>query len=160
MTLEFDMKYTIIFLFALSSLSLASCLIIKDGKPTIKQGVFGRVLWLQGNVMPSPDAPNRGTGKPAERSLQIYEITKLDQVEGQAPLFTKVKTKLVATTKTDKEGYFQCRLKPGKYSIFTVEEEGKLFANLFEGNGEITPFEVKANEVVTYHITINHKAFY
>ena len=133
---------------------------IKDGKPSIKQGVFGRVLWLQGNVMPSPDAPNRGTGKPAERTLQIYAVTKLDQVEGQAPLFTKVTTKLMATTKTDKDGYFQCKLKPGRYSVFTVEEDGKLFANLFEGNGEITPFEVKTNEVVTYHITINHKAFY
>ncbi len=160
MTLEFDMKYTIIFLFALGSLSLASCLMIKDGKPSIQQGVFGRVLWLQGNVMPSPDAPSRGTGKAAERRLHIYEVTKLDQVERQAPLFTKVNTRLIATTKTNKDGYFQCKLKPGRYSIFTVEEEGKLFANLFEGNGEIAPFEVKANGVVTYHITINHKAFY
>lgn len=144
----------------MTSLSLASCLTIKDGKPTIKQGVYGRVLWLQGNVMPSPDAPNRGSGKPAERTLHIYEITRLNEADGQAPLFTSVPTKLVATTKTNSEGYFQCKLKPGKYSIFTVEEDGKLFANLFEGNGEITPFEVKANEVVTYHITINHKAFY
>ncbi|KQB99986.1 hypothetical protein [Pedobacter sp. Hv1] len=154
------MKYTIIFLFAGLSLFLTACLTIKDGKPSIKQGVFGRVLWVQGNVMPSPDAPNRGTGKPIEQTLHIYEITHLNEAEGQAPLFTHIKTKLIATIKTNKEGYFQCKLKPGKYSVFTVEEEGKLFANLFEGNGEINAFEVKTAQVVTFPITINYKAFY
>lgn len=135
-------------------------MLIKDGKPTIKQGVFGKVLWVEGNVMPSPSAPNRGGGRPVERTLHIYEITQLSQVEGQSPLFNRVKTKLVAKVKSNREGYFQCKLKPGKYSIFTLEEEGQLFANSFDDNGSITPFEVKVNEVTNYPITINYKAFY
>ncbi len=135
-------------------------MLIKHDQPTIKQGVFGKVLWLEGNVMPSPDAPNRGAGRAAVRTLQIYELTYLNQVEGQSPLFTKINTKLVATVKSNKEGYFQCQLKPGKYSIFTLEDDGHRFANLFEGNGEIAAFEVKAKAVTTYSITINYKAFY
>jgi len=153
------MKYTIIFLFAVINLSVISCSTIKDGNPTIKQGVFGRVLWLEGNMMPSPDVKTAG-GKPVVRTIHIYRITNTNETVGQSPLFNSVQSKLVATAKTNKDGYFQCELLPGRYSIFTVEEDDKLFANLFEGNGEITPFEVKANQVSTYNININYKAFY
>ncbi len=153
------MKYTIIFLFAVINLSIISCSTIKDGSPTIKQGVFGRVMWLEGNMMPSPDVKQTG-GKPAARTVHIYQITNANEAVGQSPLFSSVQTKLVATAKTNKDGYFQCKLLPGRYSIFTAEEDGKLFANLFEGNGEITPFEVKENQVTTYNININYKAFY
>ena len=64
----------------------------------------------------------------------------------------------MAQLKTNKEGYFQCKLPPGKYSIFTLEEDGKFFANLFDGEGNITPFEVKKGEVTRYDISINYKA--
>ena len=44
--------------------------------------------------------------------------------------------------------------------LFTLEEDGKLFANLFDGEGSITAFEVKLNEVVIFDIKINYKAHY
>lgn len=149
-----------LFLFAMLSFVLISCAVISDGKPSIKQGVFGQVVWLQGNLMPSPNVPNLNSNKTVVRDVYIYELTNLKQTEGETPLFTKVNTHLIAKAKTDTNGYFQCKLKPGKYSIFTVEEEGRLFANLFEGDGSIMPFEVKANEVITVNIRINYKAFY
>jgi hypothetical protein len=157
------MKYTILFLFVINTFWLSSCSIIKDGKPTISQGVFGRVLFLQGNQMPSPDKKTNG-GKPVLRKIHIYQLTTLKETVGESPLFTAVKTKLVATITTNKEGYFQCKLPIGKYSIFTEEEADPLkklfFANLFEGNGEITPFEIEVAKVTNINININYKAFY
>ena len=115
------MKYTRIFLLAIFSCSLSFCSSIKDGKSSIKQGVFGRVLWMQGNFMPSPDRPQRKESTPALRTVYIYKLTKLSQTEGESPLFSKISTVLVAKVKTNIEGYFQCKLAPGKYSIFTLE---------------------------------------
>ena len=149
-----------IFLFAILTFGIISCASIKDGKPSIKQGVFGKVTWSQGNLMPSPDAPKANGSKAVVREVHIYKLTNLSETEGESPLFIKLKTQLIAKAKTDTNGYFQCKLKPGNYSIFTAEEEGKLFANLFEGDGSIMPFEVKANKVTIVNININYKAFY
>jgi hypothetical protein len=154
------MKYTRIFLFAMFCCSLSFCASIQDGQPSIKQGVFGRVLWQQGNFMPSPDRPQQKESIPTMRIVYIYKLTKISEAEGEAPLFSKINTNLVAKVKTNKEGYFQCKLTAGKYSIFTLEEGGKLFGNLFDGNGSITPFEVKKGELTTLNININYKAFY
>jgi len=152
------MKYTRIFLVTMLSVSFGFCTPLKGGKSSIKQGVFGRVLWMQGNFMPSPDRPQAKGGMPARRTVYIYRRTKLSETEGEAPLFTKINAALVAKTRTNKEGYFQCKLPPGKYSIFTWEEDGYFFANLSDGEGNITPFEVKTGEVTTYDIRVNYKA--
>lgn len=154
------MKYTKIFLLVIISFILNSCLSVKDGHYSIKQGVFGKVVWMQGNMMPSPDLPASGNGKPVQRTIKIYEHTNSSQVSGEASLFTSVKTKLIKIIKSDENGYYQAKLLPGKYSIFTLEEDGKLFANLFDGEGSITAFEVKLNEVVIFDIKINYKAHY
>ncbi len=152
------MKYTRIFLFAILCCSLSFCSSIKDGKSSIKQGVFGKVTWMQGNFMPSPDRQPAKESTPALRTVYIYKLTKLSATEGDSPLFTKINGALVAKVKTNKDGYFQCKLAPGKYSIFTLEEDGKFFANLFDGEGNITPFEVKVGEVTRYDISVNYKA--
>ena len=137
---------------------LSFCSSVKNDKVSIKQGVSGRVIWMEGNFMPSPDrAPDR-VGKPAVRTVYIYKETKLAQTEGEAPLFSKIEGDLIAKVKTNKEGYFQCKLSPGKYSIFTLEEDRKFFANLFDGDGNIASFEVKTNEVTKYNISVNYKA--
>ena len=155
------MKYTSISLLVTISFLLSSCGGIKNGKYSISQGVFGRVVWVQGNMMPSPDLPVNGNEKPAQKTIKIYEHTSFSQVNGEAPLFTNVKTKLIKTLKSDENGYYQAKLLPGKYSIFTAEEDGgKLFANSFDGEGLISAFEVKPNEVVTFDIKINYKAYY
>jgi len=154
------MKYTIIFLFAMITFSISSCTSLKGGKPTIKQGVFGRVLWKEGNAMPSLGGPKISDGKPVPRVVQIYEVAKASDADGQSPLFRSIKTKLIATVRTNAEGYFQYELALGSYSIFTVEEDGQLFSSLGNMNGEIGSFEVKANEVTHYNIVVNYKAFY
>ncbi len=135
------MKYTTLFLLVMISFFLISCTSLKNGQYTIKQGVFGKVTWIQGNMMPSPDLPASGLRKPSQRTIKIYEYTNLNQVNGEAPLFTNVKTKLIKILKSDENGYYQANLLPGKYSIFTVEKGDKLFANTFDGEGLISAFE-------------------
>ena len=152
------MKYTRIFLFAMLSFLMSFCGVQKSNPSSIKQGVSGRVLWMEGNFMPSPDRPNRSQGTPAKRTVYIYQLTKLSEVSGESPLFAAVRSTLVAKVKTDKQGYFSCQLSPGKYSIFTREEEDKFFANLFDGDGNIAPFAVKADEVTKYDVSVNYKA--
>lgn len=154
------MKYTRLFLFAMLCCSFSFCASVKDGQSTIKQGVFGRVVWQEGNLMPSPDRPKQKGGTPAMRTIYIYQRTKLSDAEGESPLFSKISTRLMAKVKSNKDGYYQCKLAPGRYSIFTLEEDGKFFANLFDGDGSITPFEVKENERTTVNININYKAVY
>lgn len=154
------MKYTTISLLVIISFTLSSCGSVRDGHYSIKQGVFGKVVWVQGNMMPSPDLPTSGNGKPARRTIKIYKHATFNQVNGEAPLFESIKTKLIRTVKSDENGYYQAKLLPGKYSIFTLEEDGKLFANLFDGEGLISAFEVKFDEVVTFDIKINYKAHY
>lgn len=149
------MKYIGTFLLIMLGVS---CTTIKEGQSTIKQGVFGRVLWMEGNFMPSPDKPKPTVDMPAHRTIYIYTLTKLSETEGESPLFSRINSKLIAKVKTNKEGYFQCKLAPGKYSIFTLEEGGLFFANLFDGEGTITPFEVTKGSVTTYNISINYKA--
>ena len=152
------MKYTRLFLFTMLCCSLSFCASVKDGQASIKQGIFGRVLWQQGNFMPSPDRPQQKGSVPAVRIVYIYKLTKLSETVGESPLFSKINTQLVAKVNTNKEGYFQCKLTPGKYSIFTLEEDGKFFANLFDGDGNVAPVEVKVGEITKYDINVNYKA--
>ena len=151
------MKYLSLFLVITFAIS-ASCTAMKDGKPTIKQGIYGKVIWQEGNMMPSPDAPSGKTGKPVSRKLRIYELTKMSEVTGNSPLFTTNSAKLIAETTANEEGNFQCKLNPGSYSIFTVEPDGFLFGNLFNGKGEIMAFEVKEEQLTQLNIYINYKA--
>jgi len=137
-----------------------SCTLQNNGKMSIKQGVYGDVYWIQGNMMPSPDAPRANNGRPIERQINIYKITTFKDVEGQAPLFTKISTELVKTIKSNSKGFYQCELPPGKYSIFTIEEKNSFFANNFNAEGEINTVEIVAGQNVKLDISINYKAAY
>ncbi len=137
-----------------------SCSMQKEGAPKIKQGVFGTITWVEGNMMPSPDAPKSAGSKPVEREIKIYEAVTFKQTKGEAPLFTSVEGKLVKTVKSNAKGFFECELPVGNYSVFTVEEGGKLFANNFDGNGLINAVDVTQKGVVKLDIQINYKAAY
>jgi len=117
-------------------------------------------MWLSGNVMPSPDKPSFHKPVPVSRTICIYEQTPLTAVEGEAPLFKRINRKLIARVKANKEGYFECRLPAGRYSVFTVEPDGRFFANLFDGDGYIHVVDVKSRAVTPIEIQINYSAFY
>ncbi|WP_242926446.1 carboxypeptidase regulatory-like domain-containing protein [Pontibacter vulgaris] len=160
-------------------LLLAACCGSKQGKPTtasetgkttviqvqqsqaaIKQGITGRILWKSGNRMPSPDAPPTESKRGIERTVYIYQLTNASQVTTQDGVFhTNIQTNLVSQVVTDANGFFSVALEPGKYSLFTKEEKG-LYANLFDGEMNIFPVEVKEGQVTTIEFLINYQASY
>lgn len=139
-------------------LALVSCVLQKENTPKIKQGLFGTVTWLEGNRMPSPEMPKSTGPKAIVREIKIYEAVTFEQVQGEAPLFRSVKGKLLKTVKSNAKGFFECELPIGDYSVFTVEEDGKLFANSFDGNGLINGVKVTQDGKVRLDIQVNYKA--
>jgi hypothetical protein len=133
---------------------------VQQSQAAIKQGITGRILWQAGNQMPSPDAPPTENKRGVERTVYIYELTNANQVTTQNGVFhTNIQTKLVAETTSDANGFFSVALKPGRYSLFTKEEKG-LYANMFDGEMNIFPVEVKEGQVTTIEFLINYQASY
>ncbi len=130
-----------------------------------QQGIKGRIVWLEGNLMPTiGDNTNMKTkyeGTLIQRTILIYEAVKgRDTESGSSPSFyTSVKSKLIRKIKTDESGLFKAKLNPGKYSIFVLEEAG-LFANVFDGEGFINPVTVEAGKFTDVVIKVNYKAVY
>jgi hypothetical protein len=123
-----------------------------------KQGLKGQVFWVSGNQMPGPDAvlsPNQG----AVREILIYEITNVSDATQVGPFFRDIKTKLIATTQSKPDGSFKIKLPVGSYSVFTRERNG-LYANLFDGRGNINAVTVKAGQFAWRTITIDYDAAY
>ncbi len=154
------MKAFKIILFVTLLLALAfSCKTAKkDG-----QGIQGQVFWLEGNQMPQMMEDGKTSAKPAKkgvrRTVKIHELTHINQARLGDALFGDIETPLVREVQTDESGHFSVELPPGRYSIFTVEENGH-FANILDLDSYINPFEVKEGEWTQADILINYQAAY
>ncbi len=125
-----------------------------------KQGIKGKVYWLSGNQMPSPDVPPPAP-KPMKTILYIYERTSRDQaksVDG-GPFYSSLSTKLIKEVRSDAEGRFKIKLAPGSYSIFT--RKGELFyANTFDQFNNIAPVTVAAGVFTEIDVRVDYDAAY
>jgi len=135
------------------------CTSCKLQQPVVRQGIFGKVTYISGNQMPSPDKRGKSVDKGVVRWLAIYELTDSKQVSGQAPMYTQVRSKLVTRVQSDAEGQYKCSLYPGRYSVF-VEENNEFFANSIDNEGYIASVQVKTKTVTELNIRINYKALY
>lgn len=125
-------------------------------KVTIDQGLWGDIWFWSGNFMPV----NRGEICQVKRTLFVYELTTLDEVDQvqYEPFYTAIHTELVATVESDEYGFFQVELEPGDYSLF-VEEDGMYYANLFEEKG-IYPVHIESGKVSEVRFDITYEASY
>jgi hypothetical protein len=123
-----------------------------------KQGIIGKVIWIEGNQMPGPDSKN-SAGKNIKREIHIYQAATLKETKQSNGFFTEIQPPLIAKVTSDENGTFTVELPEGEYSIFTKEPEG-LFANLFDGQGKINPIAVKKREFTQITIKVNYKAAY
>ncbi len=119
-----------------------------QSKVTINTGIHGTLTLNEGDCMPRLDGNSCKT-YPVRRKIRVYEYTLPKDVEGWAPNFKKVNTKLIATTFTDDEGFFQLQLPPAQYSIF-IEEKGKLYASDSDNAGGISPVTVNTGIVEVF----------
>jgi len=155
------MKFFFSFLFCLvfmSGLTVAQTL-----DDNIKQGILGTVVVREGNLMPAPSRAGKpkanNKGKTQRRELLIYELTNLSQVKANGTFYTEVQTKPVAKAIAGEDGIFQVFLKPGLYSLFSQEPQG-LYANQFDGDGNIFPVEVVADRLTLVEFVISYNASY
>lgn len=151
------------FLFILSILStgflFTNC---KPYKPE-GQGITGTVTWLEGNQMPmvtqSGDPATKSAAKPIQRTVRVYPLIKFSDLKIENGLYTALAEKPITEVETDENGKYSLQLSPGRYSIFVVEEGG-LFANIFDGEGNVQPVTVKENEWTLLDIIVNYKAVF
>ncbi len=127
----------------------------------IPQGIRGKVIWFEGNMMPTigGKTPGMPKGKPIQREIYIYALTNRDQTVISGRFFSKINNELITTVQSNQQGVFSVELTPGKYSIMVKEEKG-LYANLFDGLGNIHPVEVQANKVTEIIIKVDYQAAY
>lgn len=127
------------------------------------QGIQGQVFWIEGNQMPQVleegETSDQGQKKGAKRTLRIHELTHINQARLGDALFGEIETPLVVEVETDEEGKFSVELPAGKYSVFTVEENG-FFANIYDLDSFINPFEVQNGKWTQADILINYQATY
>jgi hypothetical protein len=144
-------------------LILLGCLFYCRPLPTRAQsssGIKGRVLWVSGNHMPSPDRkapPDKGI----KTTLYIFELTNLSQVtrKGESAFYISIRTNLLKTVHTDTSGYFKVYLPPGHYSLFC--KKGELYyANWFDSSNDIAPVQVTAQEMTQVTFKIDYDASY
>lgn len=125
-----------------------------------KQGIKGKVVWVSGNQMPSPDAPPPAP-KPMKTILYIYELTNRSQVKSTdgGPFYSSISTRLIKEVRSDAEGRFKVKLPAGSYSIFT--RKGDLFyANTFDQHNNIAPVTVEVGSFATVEVRVDYDAAY
>lgn len=127
------------------------------------QGITGTVTWVEGNQMPtiidSKTADQRPAAKPIQRTVKIYPLIQFEDLKIENGLYTAVAEKPLTEVRTDEKGNYSVQLSPGRYSVFVVEEGG-LFANIFDGEGNVQPVTVKEKEWTLLDIAVNHMAHY
>jgi hypothetical protein len=126
---------------------------------TISQGISGKVLWFEGDLMPGIDK-EPVEGIPVEREIYIYQPTTAGEAEVQDHVFySEIKTEMVKKIKTGPEGDFKIKLDPGTYTLFVKETKG-LFANKFNEAGYLNAVEVVKGEITDILIRIDYRAAY
>jgi len=128
-------------------------------KSAISQGVTGKVLYYTGNMMPDPSQPRLDKGKPVSRYLYFYERCKGTAGDPYREFFREVDSKFIKKVSSDGNGCFKANLKPGWYTLL-IEEENKLYTNIFDQNGYINPVEVKKGKLTSITLRITHSAYF
>lgn len=125
----------------------------------IQQGVCGSIIWKSGNLMPSPDR-EAIKAKPIQRELCVYELTNIAEATVQNGFYTAIAKSKIKSVKSDAEGKFCLDLPEGEYSLFVKEGDKGLYANSFDGKGNIFPVKVSKDKVSIIVFTVDYQAAY
>ena len=125
----------------------------------IQQGICGSIVWKSGNYMPSPDHETP-KAKPVQRELLVYELTNISEATLQDGFYTAILKSKIQSIKSDIAGKFCLDLPEGEYSLFVKEGDKGLYANSFDGKGNIFPVKVSKDKVSIIVFTIDYQAVY
>jgi hypothetical protein len=117
-------------------------------KVTIGSGIWGTTSLRTGDCMPTTGSSSTCSQCPVKREVRIYAYTTLpDAVQTPGTIaYDSFKTQLIKTVTSDEQGFFEAELPNGKYTVVLVEN-GKLYANSFDGNGGISSGNVQQSKV-------------
>ena len=104
-------------------------------------------------------ADKKASPRSIQRMVRVYPLTKFSDLKMEEGLFTAVAEKPITEVESDENGNYSIQLSPGRYSLFVVEENG-LFANIFDGEGNVNPVTVKENEWTLLDVVVNYQAVY
>ena len=130
-------------------------------KVTITNGVWGTVSNVEGDCMPTvPACTSCCRNCPVQRTVKIYQYTLVSDGVTSDPykvFYDSFNTQLVTQVDTDDNGFFQVDIPAGHYTIVIVEN-GKLYVNIMDGQGGLSPFTLtagtlNANLFMTYKAT-------
>lgn len=159
---HFFMNFLNFILLSFGFLFLANCKAPQGSitsEISINEGIAGRVLWREGNFMPTIDGGDQGKSIGISREILIFELTNINQVTQRDEFFTDIKSRLIKSVTSNPDGIFEVAIEPGTYSVFT-KEEGGLFANIYDGENNIFPVTVDSGKVTGVTIVIDYKAAY
>ncbi|MHB1327039.1 MAG: peptidase associated/transthyretin-like domain-containing protein [Gemmatimonadales bacterium] len=132
----------------------------QDARVTIREGVWGQVSFWQGDFMPG--ACSGASITAVERIVYAFEPARLDQAVLNVPprrFWAELGSRIVDSTRSDRHGFYQMSLPPGRYSI-VVREEGGYYANGFDEEGYISPAIVHPGQQTKWHLGITYEAVY
>ena len=127
-----------------------------EKKVSITEGVWGTVFLRTGDLLPCGDCHGGGLKEePIQREIVIYEYTTLNEIDRVSgfPYYSK----LIATTTSDKKGFFECKLAPGKYSLFIRDKE-RLYSDPGEEYG-LFPVTVEPSKVSDIILIMSYGAY-
>lgn len=125
---------------------------------SIKQGIEGRLIWVEGNQMPGPDrkpTPSQGVA----REVYIYPLLSLSDVKIEGVFVSEVNQQPIIKIQSDQNGNFAVNLPPGEYSVLIKETDG-LFVNAFDSQNHLNPVVVGSRDITRVEISINYLAAY
>ena len=119
-----------------------------EQKPTGK--LTGKIGLYSGNMMPSPGHKSPG---PSPLSTTVY-ITE--------PSFDYDEKKLIDSTVSDKNGFYEIDLPPGKYSLF-MKNGDEYHCDSWRNEGSsgtfCTPFIIEAGKTTTVNANVDNAAW-
>ena len=142
----------------MKNLNVLLLLVFATQCSTLKQGIEGNLIWVEGNQMPGPDRKPT-TPQGVAREVHIYPLLSMNDVTLEGVFVSEVNKPLFKKIQSNQKGKFMVNLPPGDYSILIKENDG-LFVNTFDGQNHLNPITVTTNQVTRVDITINYKAAY
>jgi len=127
------------------------------------QGVWGAVLWLEGNHMPS-DGGTGGTSEPMSTTVAAFPVIASsgateDRSDPEAyGRYDLGDAEAVATVTADEGGCYALELAAGSYTI-VADDSGAWFCNSFSPDG-LCVVAVSDGDAVLFDIAVDYRAAY
>lgn len=127
---------------------------------SISEGIAGSIVFKKGEFDKSGKlSSEEGVLYGVERKVYIYAQTNIRSVDiAEGDFVNNIYEELIDSMKSTPDGYFGKKIKPGKYSLFILENN-RLYSKLDE-EGFYFPVTVNKDSVSTVKLEIDYKAVY